>query len=202
MTLSYYSMARVIIVHRWEGSLEMDWYPWLKKTLEEKKIDVVVPAMPHPEKPVIDAWVHHLKDVAGDVNEETYFVGHSIGCQTIMRYLENLPYDVKVGGVVFVGGWIHLKPKALEDDVNNVAVPWLRTPLDWDKIKARIRHCVVVFSDNDPYVSVDDAYLFKNKLDAQIVKKEGQGHFTQHDGVTEMPVIVEELLHMMGSSER
>lgn len=42
----------------------------------------------------------------GHPDENTYFIGHSIGCQSIDRYLEILPSETKIGGVVYVAGWL------------------------------------------------------------------------------------------------
>ncbi|MEK7531450.1 MAG: alpha/beta hydrolase, partial [Patescibacteria group bacterium] len=84
------------------------WFPWLKTELEKNGFQVHVPAMPESAEPKIEAWVSHLSKIVGDVDKNTYFVGHSIGCQTILRYLETLPADKKVGGATFVAGWFTL----------------------------------------------------------------------------------------------
>ena len=41
--------------------------------------------------PRIQKWVSKLAQTVGDADKQTYFVGHSMGCQTIVRYLEKLP---------------------------------------------------------------------------------------------------------------
>src|SRR3989338_3630464 len=89
---------KVYIIHRWDGSPSLDWYPWLKEELEKKSFEVFVPKMPEPNHPKI----------AKNPDEDTYFVGHSIGCQTILRYLEKI--NKKVGGAVLVAGWLVLHP--------------------------------------------------------------------------------------------
>ena len=98
-------MKRMFIVHRWDGTPKSDWYPWLKKELEKKGFKVEVPEMPNTSEPKINDWVAHLKKVVGKLDSKTYFIGHSIGCQAIMRFLEKEDYNGKVGNIVFVAGW-------------------------------------------------------------------------------------------------
>ncbi len=86
---------KVILVHRWEGTPRSDWYPWLKKELEKKGFTVIIPNMPNTSKPKINAWVSYLKKIVGTLDEETYFIGHSIGCQAIMRLLEKEEYKIR-----------------------------------------------------------------------------------------------------------
>ncbi len=75
-----------------------DWILWLWKSLKDRGFVVKAPAMPEPDEPTIENWVHFLKTFVGEADEDTYFVGHSIGCQTILRYLETLPEGTRVGG--------------------------------------------------------------------------------------------------------
>src|SRR3989344_1157111 len=89
-------MKRVFVIHRWSGGPEDDWRPWLKEELEAKGYEVVVPEMPETEHPQIGKWVAKIAEVVGMPDENTYFVGHSIGCQTIMRYLQTLPEATKI----------------------------------------------------------------------------------------------------------
>ncbi|MEK7553404.1 MAG: alpha/beta hydrolase [Patescibacteria group bacterium] len=72
---------RIFIIHSWDGYPEEGWFPWLKQELTEKGFRVQIPAMPEPAEPKIEAWVSHLAKVVGDVDENTFFVGHSIGCK-------------------------------------------------------------------------------------------------------------------------
>ena len=97
-------MKRVILVHGWEGNPEKNWFVWLRKELEKRGFTVIVPAMPNTMNPTMNAWVPHLSKTAGIPDQDAYFVGHSVGCITILRYLETLQNNQKVGGTVLVAG--------------------------------------------------------------------------------------------------
>lgn len=185
-------MKRIIIVHGWDGTPNSDWYPWLKKELESRGYSVLVPQMPGAERPKIATWVGHLKKTVGSLDKDTYFVGHSMGCQTIMRYLAAEP-NTKVGGILFVAGFFYLEN--LEDeDARRVADPWRKEPIDYDKIEAKTNKIVVINSDNDQWVTVENAELFKRRLKAKAVIEHGLGHFNGKS----YPIILKELLKIIG----
>jgi len=186
---------RAFIIHGWDGKPEHGWYPWMKKQLEAKGFHVQLPEMPNTEEPEIEAWVSTLKKLAAEVNEETYFIGHSVGCQTILRFLQTLPEGTKIGGAVLVAPWMHLDQKTIEEEgpeVVEVAKPWMETPIDWEKIKHH--KYVAIFSDNDSYVPLSDSKIFEEKLCAKIIIEKEKGHFAGDEGIFELPVALEELL--------
>ena len=80
-------MKKIIIVHGWDGRPDCGWFKWIAAELKKKEFKVIMPVMPDKETPVISKWIKHLDKVAGKIDEDTYFIGHSIGCQTIIRYL-------------------------------------------------------------------------------------------------------------------
>ncbi len=165
-------MKRVFIIHGWSFSPKSYWIPWLKKELAAKGFSVVAPQMPNTDEPSIEAWVSFLSQLVGKADKDTYFVGHSIACQTIMRYLETVKEPV--GGAVFVGGWFKLT--ALEDEeAKAVAKPWLETPINYTHIK-KVCKITALFSDNDPFVPLENVELFK-KLNAKTITVKAQGHF-------------------------
>ena len=186
-------VKRVIIVHRWGESPTSDWYEWLKDELEEKGFETLVPEMPEPNEPVIKAWVEHLDETVKKADKDTYFVGHSIGCQAIMRYLETLPEKTKIGGAVFVAPWIGKKSKNLDP----ISKPWVEKKMDLKKIKTILTKIVAIFSDNDPLVPLKESELFKKELGAKIIIEKKKGHFRAEDGVTTPDVILEETLEIM-----
>lgn len=186
-------MKRIFIVHRWEGNPNLDWYPWLKQELEKKGFDAIIPEMPDPAKPKIDSWVNFLKEQVKNVDNETYFVGHSIGCQTILRYLQSLPENTKIGGALFVAGWINLTEEALRDDEEHIADPWIKTFINWFKISKMSDKFTAIFSDDDPFVPLDDEKIFYDKLGAKIIIENKKGHFNGE----KCPEILEELLRML-----
>lgn len=183
-------MKRAIIVHGWDYNPKMNWYPWLKKELEKIGFKVIVPAMPNSSEPQIEKWVSYLKKVVGKLDEETYFVGHSIGCQTILRYLEQENYNSKIPEVIFVAGWFKLDN--LEDkEVKEIADPWINTPIDFNKIKQKIEKLTVFLSGNDPYGYVkENQRNFKEKLGADVIIEDNKGHFTEEDGIIEIPEVL------------
>jgi uncharacterized protein len=191
-------VKRVILVHGWEGSPKSDWFPWMKQALLKKGVDVVVPEMPDSVAPKINAWVFKLAEVVGKVDENTYFVGHSIGCQTILRYFETLDSSVKAGGVLLVAPWVTL----IEDDSwygpdeKRIAKPWIETPINWQKVKQYSKF-TLLYSTNDPCVPLSDSKIFKPKLGAKLITVDGLYHFDGDQGITELPVAFDEIMKLM-----
>ena len=146
------------------GDPEYCWYPQTKKELKELGFEVMVPAMPDTENPDMKTWVPKLREVIGELSEDVYLVGHSIGCATIMRYLESLGESEKVDGVVFVAGFI--------DDLGMEEIHnFFTTPIDLGKIKTKANHFVAIHSDNDPFVPLKHGDIFKEKLGAELIVK-------------------------------
>jgi uncharacterized protein len=187
-------MKRVFIIHGWAGSPEGGWLNWLKIELEKRGFEVTAPQMPNAETPKIEEWVPFLSGLVGEPQAEDFFVGHSIGCQTIIRYLESIA-PKKVGGAVFIAGWFTLK--GLEGaDEEKVASPWLIVPINFEKVKTTTRKFLAVLSDNDPYVPLGDAEIFRGKLGAEVIVQEKKGHFTGEGDTAELPVVLEKILKM------
>lgn len=185
-------MKQAIIVHRWDGSPSGDWYPWLSKELEEIGYAVIVPEMPNPSCPKIDEWVEALEKIIEDVkhdDEEIVLIGHSIGCQTIMRYLAK-EESIRIDQAVFVAGWFNLEN--LEDEsVKEIARPWIETGIDFKAIREKIGKLSVFLSSNEPYGYVkENARMFREQLGAEIILLEERGHFTEDDGCLTLPELV------------
>ena len=190
-------MKKVYLIHRWGGSSEGGWFDWLKKELPKHGVKVYAFDMPNSDHPKIEDWVRYLEENVKNIDEESYFVGHSIGCQTIMRYLEKLPKAKKVGGVIFVAGWFNLTEDTWDDTyTKEIANEWINTPIDFAKVKQHTDKFVLISSDNDPYVPLEDVKLFEKNLGAEAIILKNKGHIAGEDGVTEFPLLLEKILEM------
>lgn len=188
---------RVYIAHGWDGFPEEGWFPWLKKELEAKGFAVFVPQLPNPSEPRIHPWAAALADAVGQPDRETFFVGHSMGCQTIARYLESLPSDVQVGGAVFVAGFFSALTNLEKDAVvQDVVDEWLTTPLDLDKVKTHLPKSVAIFSDDDSFVPLDNQAAFREQLGSKIIIEHDMKHFSGATGTTELPVALRAVLEL------
>lgn len=183
-------MKKTYIVHGWGGNSEEGWFPWLKKELEVRGFETVAFDMPETENPKIEAWVKYLEDNIQNPDEETILIGHSIGCQTILRYLEKLPENVKVGKVILVASWYTLFN--LEEEDLPIAEPWEKKPIDEKKVLEHIsQKMICIFSDNDPVVPPENQKIFSEKYNAEIIVEHAKGHFSGDDGITELSVVLE-----------
>ncbi len=185
-------MKKAVILHRWSGNPESDWYPWLKKELEIKGFDVAIPLAPNTDHPMIQERLEFLDQVMEEVDENTLFICHSIGCQTLMRYLGT--HNKKVGQVIFVAGWFNLQGVILDEgeDVQCIAKPWVETPINFEQVKDSYKSITVLLSSNEPYGCVEEnKKVFQEKLGAKVIVLENKGHFTEDDGITQISEVLQ-----------
>lgn len=203
---------RVFIVHGWGGSPKKDWMPWMARELKACGFEVHVPRLPLSATPRIHKWVPALAAAVGTADSDTYFVGHSMGCQTIARYLSTLPKETRIGGAVFVAGFFK-RLTGIEEDVKGeglanaaknipaliqaaqkIVTEWLDTPLDLEVVRSHLPKSIAIFSDNDLYVPLDNQDAYREKLQSEILIEHGMHHFDGDSGITELPVARDALL--------
>ncbi len=177
-------MKRVFIVHRWDANPKSDWYSWTKRELESSGFLVNILEMPDTHHPQQEKWVPHLAKAAGTPGENTFLVGHSAGVATILRYLEGLKKDEKIGGCVLVAGWV--------DDLGyRQLTNFVDKPFNWAKIKEHCKNFTVIDSDNDPYVKLHHGKAFQKHLKAKLITEHKKGHLDGDSKVKELDSVTQ-----------
>ena len=192
---------RVFLINGWEGRPDNHWFPWLSLELKARGFEVNAPQMPagtrmngdnergYTQMLKVSEWLEFLKGYVGKPDGDTYFVGHSLGCISVARYLAELPPKHRVGGCVFVAGF------SGRLNIPEIA-EFYSLPFDPEKAKAHCDKFVMIFSDNDPYVPVAKSLEFANQLGAKTILLRGKGHLCASDGVMSLPSALSALLNI------
>lgn len=178
-------MKKVYLIHGWGGNSSSEpWFSWLKNEFRKKNIELVIFDMPETDEPKIESWVGYMEKNIKDIDDKTSFIGHSIGCQTILRYLEKLPKHVKIGKCVFVAPWFDLINQEEEEMI--IAHPWTTTKIDFSRVLIHCSKFLAIFSSDDPYVHLDQVEKFRKNLGAKVIIKKNQGHFNETKEIQEI----------------
>lgn len=188
---------RVFVIHGWGAGPDRGWFPWLRHALEGYDVDVIIPAMPDTNHPTIAAWVGALQGAIGEPRSTDIFVGHSIGCQTILRYLAQ-ERAAQSAGLICVAGWFTLRNLENKEE-ELIAAPWLSEAIDFDAVRQRTGPITAIFSDTDPYVALtENRDIFERALGAQSIIEHNMGHFSEDNNVYELPVVRDQIVALLG----
>ncbi|MFO0726670.1 MAG: alpha/beta hydrolase [Myxococcota bacterium] len=165
---------RLILIGRWAGGPKSDWYPWLGSRLEGRA-EVVVPKMPRPERAEISAWNAEISRVIGPERDlsGTVFVGHSVGCQAILRALALSEWEAPAAGFLGVGAWWSI------DEPWESIRPWLVMDYPIDRARLALKTSQILLSNDDPYTRDyhANAERWRQHLGAEVWVEPGAGHF-------------------------
>lgn len=157
-----------VLVHGWEGGSDKDWFPWLNNKLIREGYEVLNMSMPDPLYPNKNEWIKHLKDHV-KVSSKTFFIAHSIGCMAVLRYLAEI--NTKVKAVVLVAPYITNEKKY------KTISSFFHGDIKWGKISRNCNKIFTIFSDNDPFVSLDQLTLINKEINTNSMVLHNKGHF-------------------------
>ena len=182
-------MKRLILVHGWEGNPFDAWKTWLGQEAEKNGFKFIAPQMPGGKYPLLSDWLDTLSLEVGNVDKDTYFVGHSLGYIAILKYMEKLSIKNKCGGCFLVSGF--MSSLGINETEN-----FFPQPLNTKKVVARILNIIAINSDNDPYVPLKYAYEFRDKLKATLIIQHSMGHISESANIKKLPVLLDKLLEI------
>ncbi|WP_179033048.1 alpha/beta hydrolase [Paenibacillus kribbensis] len=96
--------------------------------------------MPNSSIPQLHERTQHLLSSIEVLHKDTYFVGHSLGCISILRYLQQANIPEPLGSLVFVSGFTDPVPAlpSLDEFTND--------QLDYQQIIDSVRKRAVIAS--------------------------------------------------------
>lgn len=171
-------MKKIFIVHGFGGIPNGGWISWIMQQLSKEKVYTCSLPMPTPKNPIVSKWIEEIsRAVENSPEDEIFLVGHSLGATAVLKYLENLPENNKIKGVILVSGLISpLDP--LNKESNFRAIDSFVVPsIDFRKIKNKSEKFVVLHSIDDPIVPFAHAKEISQNLSCELIETEQGGHF-------------------------
>lgn len=185
MNKQNFQNKRVIIVHGYAASPQSHWFPWLKKTLENQGAVVTVACMPNSSTPDPVEWLQFLENLSLPLDENTIFIGHSLGCITVLNYLNKYSKEIdKIGGYILVSGF----------DETLETLPSLKKhtdcKLDYTALVSLTEQRISIISSNDGIVNPKLSENLARLLKTDTVHVKNAGHFLDRDGYKEFTDIL------------
>jgi len=80
------------------------WFPWLNEQLAKEDIEVIILSLPDSVQPDRERWLDYMVSHV-QLDENTVFVAHSLGCLATFNLLEYKKRTLK--GLLLVSGFIN-----------------------------------------------------------------------------------------------
>src|SRR3990167_6176205 len=173
---------KFVLLHGWEGSPELNWFPWLKKELQKLRLEVEIPVLPNPDFPQMDEWLSFLNDFLGKEKEPIILVGHSLGAVLILRYLEQQRKTPPIKMAALVAGGLENR-RSIPQIAN-----FFEKPFDFSKIRSSAEKFVSISGTDDPFTPREISEKLANSLGTEPIWVENGGHLAEEWGYTKLPI--------------
>lgn len=173
------------IIHGIYGHPEENWFPWLKKELEKKGYEVIVPKFPTPIGQSLESWLKIIKTQEDKINYDTVMIGHSLGAAFILNYLEQTDKEIKAA---FLVAGYH---KMLDNEFKELNKSFVGKKFNWNKIIENCENFYVITSDNDPYIPLEVNRQLNILVDGELHIIKNGGHLNSKAGFDKFPFLLE-----------
>ncbi len=182
---------RVFIIHGYGAAPEKHWFPWLKRQLEEEGSLVDVLPLPDAGQPVLADWLACLRAHVGTVDRNTFFVAHSLGCVTLLGFLDSLDAGSRFGGMILVSGFN--RPVDGLSELDEFAAQ----KIDVVRVAGMADAREVIAARDDGVVPASASHELAIRLKADFFELQKGGHFMGDDGFVAWPFVHGRLRAMM-----
>ena len=181
-------MKTVFIIHGTWGSPEENWFPWMKKKLEEKWYTVIIPRLPTPDNQSLDSWNQSFSEYMKYINKETIFVAHSVGPAFVLSILEQI--NVEIAGCYFAAGFLWNINISSFDVLNN---SFVNRDFNWERIKSASKKFYMCHGSDDPYVPLSNAKRMSDNLWVEIDMIEWGWHLNSETWYTSFEYLLKKI---------
>lgn len=169
---------KIYLIPRYGGNATSDWYNWIDNRLHQQLgITLTRLNMPNWQAPDKEEALAHLEANIQQLDEETYFIAHSIGCLAVLNLINKKLEQgepLKLGGFLFVAAWFKV------DKIWDTLLPWLdNDDLNYPALQQAFARRKVVISDNDQFHNDyrNNEALWQSRMAADVQVIPDRAHF-------------------------
>lgn len=139
---------------------------------------------PTPKGQNFENWSKVLDKVKDKITQDIVFICHSIAPIFLIKYCIN--NNIKIGKLISVSGINNFKGGIPEfDEINKFMFV--------DDVSNFIDLCderICIYSNNDPYIKIEELKNFANSIKVKQIVFENAGHFNEKAGYTKFEYIL------------
>lgn len=179
----------IYLIHGYTASPDSNWFQDFKKKLENENIEVSILNMPNSQSPKLNEWIDYMKNSVKEIDEQTIFIGHSLGCVTILNFLST-SNTTKIKGLFLISGFVESSPIP-------ALIEFVRPKLNYNYLKQLTSTSIVISAVDDDIIPYEYSKKLAERIDAKFtLLKEGK-HFIDSDNFTEFPFLIKEIKKLL-----
>ncbi len=161
---------KTLILHGWGGSDDPHWQAWLAGELAKGYGTVAFPLLDNPHFPSKNRWMRHITTLLADFNPDVV-VCHSLACIVWFHLCHE-------GAIAPIKRLLLVAPPRL-----NCELETLKSFFPVTIPPTLLAHeALLVTSDNDPYMNIEEALTLQKTLNIEIKQLCGAGHINTDAG--------------------
>lgn len=178
-------ITNIYLIHGYTASPTSNWFQDFKANLDSDTVKVDILEMPNSNNPQLAQWIAYMKDCINRIDENTIFVGHSLGCVSILHYLNQVSVK-KIKALFMVSGFIERTPiPELKE--------FIQPQLNYSKFKEIAENIVSISAKDDDIVPYNYSEYMAKKLDSEFILLNQGKHFIDRDNITVFPLLINEI---------
>ncbi len=183
------------IFHGVWGYPDENWFPWLKKELLKRGLDVYIPDFPTPENQTLDNWLKVFKNYHAFFGENSILIGHSLGTVFILNLLEQI--EIQIKAAFFIAPFQDFLE---HEKIDPLIVTFIKKNFNWNKITSNCAQFFIYYSDDDQYIPLEQPRTVATKLRTQNIKLfHKAGHFNLDTGYSTFPKLLDDINSVLDS---
>lgn len=165
-----------------DGHPAENWFPWLVDVLQGKGYDVDLPSLPVDPRHSLKNWFSAFDEQCGRPAPYRVCVAHSLGTTFALRLVESqrASFDLLISVAGCIG-----KVGIERFDVLNAS--FLSDPIPWAYLRQTIPMRVVLYSEDDPYISLAHSESLAMCLATPPISIGRAGHINAAAGYLSLP---------------
>jgi predicted alpha/beta hydrolase family esterase len=168
---------KLIFVHGYTASSQVNWYPTLKPMLDKLGVDYSIPDLPGGKQPHSQKWLELIHQEVLKTDKPIVLIGHSLGTRAVLLYLDQ--YQTKVEEVILVA--------PLSNDMENAkrrggdAYPdFFEYKIDLKKVKKLAKKWTILHSKDDYSLDYEQhGVALSKEMEVKLITFENRSHFTK-----------------------
>jgi len=170
---------KVLLLHGWGGSEDPHWQAWLTGELAKRHYPVHFPRLPDMYNPKKKSWIKRVDKILEEFTPDIV-VCHSLGCILWFHMIKELTKLPHIKQLVLVS------PPSFQTEIPKIE-SFFPVP-EVEHLNAD--HTVIIGSDNDPYVSLEEIEALASRYNASCEVMMGAGHINKGSGFGPFPKLL------------